>query len=112
MKFTFRVFLLPVTSIMIGAIMVVLARAIKNRKASDVTPYLFIWTVLFLFIANTALLLRISLRLGKSALVSSRTSPTMVSLAFLTQFGIAAAYWIFAQRYWELSMRLHELKFG
>jgi len=36
----------------------------------------------------------------------------MSSLAFLTQFGFAAAFWIFAQRYWELSMKLHELKCG
>jgi hypothetical protein len=36
----------------------------------------------------------------------------MIALTFFTSFGIAAAYWIFAQRYWELSMKLHELKFG
>ena len=36
----------------------------------------------------------------------------MISLTFLSSFGIGAGYWIFAQRYWELSMKLHELKFG
>ena len=36
----------------------------------------------------------------------------MIAFAFITNFGIAAAYWIFAQRYWQLSLKLYELKFG
>ena len=90
----------------------VIARAIKNRKAADLIPYLFIWTVVFLFIANASLLVRVVLRLEGHPLVTLRTSPLMVALTFFTSFGIAAAYWIFAQRYWELSMKLHELKCG
>lgn len=112
MLFRFRCFLIPVSLVVLGAIMLVLGRAVKNHKPTDVTPYLFIWTLLFLFIANASLLLRISLRLAGNQLVASRTSRTMTSLVFITHFGIAAAYWIFAQRYWQLSLKLHELKHG
>lgn len=75
-------------------------------------PHLFIWTAVFLFIANTSLLIRVVLRLSGHPLVMLRTSPLMITFTFLTSFGIGAAYWIFAQRYWELSLKLHELKFG
>ncbi len=108
----FRLLLIPLCCLVIGAIFLVIARAVKNRKPADLIPYLFIWTVVFLFIANISLLVRVAMRIAGHPLVSLRTSPLMVALTFVTSFGIAAAYWIFAQRYWELSMKLHELKFG
>lgn len=44
--------------------------------------------------------------------VGSMNSPLYIALTFLINFGIGGAYWIFAHRYWELSMKLHELKYG
>ena len=107
-----RILLIPLCGLVIGAIFLVIARAFKNRKSTDLIPYLFIWTVVFLFIANASLLVRVVMRIIGHQLVLLRTSPLMISFTFLSSFGIGAAYWIFAQRYWELSMKLHELKFG
>ena len=65
----FRVLLIPLCCLVIGAIFLVIARAIKNRKAADLIPYLFIWTVVFLFIANASLLVRVAMRIAGHPLV-------------------------------------------
>jgi len=65
----FRVLLIPLCCLVIGAIFLVIARAIKNRKAADLIPYLFIWTVVFLFIANVSLLVRVAMRIAGHPLV-------------------------------------------
>ena len=96
MLFAFRVYLIPVCCLVLGAIFLVIVRAIKNRKPSDLIPHLFIWTAVFLFIANASLLIRVGMRLAGHSLVMLRTSPLMITFTFLTSFGIGAAYWIFA----------------
>lgn len=72
----------------LAAIVFVLIRAVKNHKKTDITPYLFIWTVVFLLIANVALLTRVVLRLKKNKFVADRTGPAMISFVFVTTFGI------------------------
>ena len=67
--YVFRVLLIPLCCLVIGAIFLVIARAIKNRKSADLIPYLFIWTVVFLFIANASLLVRVAMRIAGHALV-------------------------------------------
>jgi uncharacterized membrane protein YoaK (UPF0700 family) len=61
---SFRVLLIPLCCLVIGAIFLVIIRAFKNRKSTDLVPYLFIWTVVFLFIANTSLLIRVAMRIA------------------------------------------------
>lgn len=97
--------------LVISAVLVILLLAFSVRiyfenKKKKQCPYLLTFTIAFLTISNVANVIRLSLMLFAPTFIGKPNGYKYILLRLFANVGLHGSYWMFAHRYWELSIKV------